>query len=192
MPRISIFRPTGAEKASLPLPKGVTRQFVQTECGELELLCAEPSQPQQQRQTPIFFAHGGCGSAYVWLEWMQFFAVKHDVPCYAISYRGHGQYPSCFAFVPDACECNSSADIGHATGGSWYPFFLRMYFTTKEALAGDLAAGINFVRRKERKDVVLVGHSSGGALSQLILSRGIGNIKVQGLALCGAMPCFGG
>lgn len=102
----------------------------------------------------------------MWLEWIQFFAVKHNVPCYAISYRGHG--------------------------GSWYPFFLRMYFTTKETLAGDLAAGINHVRLKEGQDVVLVGHSSGGALSQLILSRRIGDIKVRGLALCGAMPCFGG
>jgi alpha-beta hydrolase superfamily lysophospholipase len=67
-----------------------------------------------------------------------------------------------------------------------------MYFTTKETLAGDLAAGIEYVRRKERQDVVLVGHSSGGALSQLILSKGIGDIKAKGLALCGAMPCFGG
>jgi alpha-beta hydrolase superfamily lysophospholipase len=58
--------------------------------------------------------------------------------------------------------------------------------------AGDLAAGINYVRQKEGKDVVLVGHSSGGALSQLILSNGIGDIKVRGLALCAAMPCFGG
>lgn len=85
MPSISIFRPTAAEKASLPLPNGVIREFVHTPSGDLELLCAEPSQPQQQRKTPIFFAHGGCGSAYVWLEWMQYFALRHDVPCYAVS-----------------------------------------------------------------------------------------------------------
>lgn len=67
-----------------------------------------------------------------------------------------------------------------------------MYFTTKATLAADLAAGINYVRQKEQQDVVLIGHSSGGALSQLILSNGIGNVTVRGLALCGAMPCFGG
>jgi pimeloyl-ACP methyl ester carboxylesterase len=86
--------------------------------------------------------------------------------CYAVSYRGHG--------------------------ASWYPFFLRMYFTTKRSAADDLVAAIKFVRQKEGREVVLVGHSSGGALGQLILSGGIGDVKVRGLALCTAMPCFGG
>jgi pimeloyl-ACP methyl ester carboxylesterase len=86
--------------------------------------------------------------------------------CYAVSYRGHG--------------------------ASWYPFFLGMYFTTKRSAADDLVAAIKFVRQKEGREVVLVGHSSGGALGQLILSGGIGDVKVRGLALCAAMPCFGG
>lgn len=58
--------------------------------------------------------------------------------------------------------------------------------------ASDLVAGIQYVQQKEGKEVVLVGHSSGGALSQLILSDGMGDIKVRGLVLCAAMPCFGG
>jgi pimeloyl-ACP methyl ester carboxylesterase len=71
----------------------------------------------------------------------RFFALRHDVPCYAVSYRGHG--------------------------ASWYPFFLRMYFTTKRSAADDLVAAIKFVRQKEGREVVLVGHSSGGALASL-------------------------
>lgn len=66
----------------------------------------------------------------------------------------------------------------------------RMYFTSKVSFVDDLAAGINYVRQREGQDVVLAGHSSGGALSQLILSNGIGDIKVRGLALCGAMVSF--
>jgi pimeloyl-ACP methyl ester carboxylesterase len=101
---------------------------------------------------------------------MEHFSQKHNIPCYAVSYRGHG--------------------------ASWYPNFLRMvYFTTKRMLANDLVAGVKEATRRETErtgktvEVVLVGHSSGGGLSQLILSDG--DVRVKGLALCGAIPGFG-
>lgn len=43
-------------------------------------------------------------------------------------------------------------------------------------------------KRGEPVEVILVGHSSGGGLSQLILSEG--SVKVKALVLMGAIPCF--
>ena len=162
MPRISIFRPTAAP---LPLPAAIARAYIETPSGNLELLYAEPADSNRPRRTPIFFAHGGCGSAAVWIEWMAYLSQTHNIPCYAVSYRGHG--------------------------ASWYPNFFRMYFTTKYTLARDLVAGMKFVQDKEGREVVLCGHSSGGGLSQLLLSEEIGNITVKGLVLAGAIPGFG-
>jgi len=62
-------------------------------------------------------------------------------------------------------------------------------------LANDLVAGVKYVqeleseKRGERVEVVLVGHSDGGGLSQLILSEG--DVKAKALVLVGAIPCFG-
>ena len=62
--------------------------------------------------------------------------------------------------------------------------------TTKDILATDVVAAIKEIERREGgKRVVLVGHSSGGGLSQLILSKGLA--KAQGLALVAAIPNFG-
>jgi pimeloyl-ACP methyl ester carboxylesterase len=103
------------------------------------------------------------GSAFVWAEYLQYFGSL-GIPCYAISLRGHGN--------------------------SWQPSFLRMVWgTTKSMFAKDLIAGIRYVEEKEGQEVVLVGHSSGGGLSQLILSKG--DVKVKGVALLGAVPAFG-
>lgn len=100
---------------------------------------------------------------------MTFFS-QHNIPCYALSLRGHG--------------------------GSFYPSFLRMlYATFKSDLADDLVAGIEFAERREREmgaedgRVVLVGHSSGGGLSQDALSRG--RVRVRGLVLAAAVPGYG-
>jgi alpha-beta hydrolase superfamily lysophospholipase len=61
---------------------------------------------------------------------------------------------------------------------------------TKDILAADVVAAIEEIQRKEGGgSVVLVGHSSGGGLSQLILSKGLA--KVRGLALVAAIPNFG-
>ena len=61
-------------------------------------------------------------------------------------------------------------------------------------LANCLVAGVEYVqeleseKRGERAEVVLVGHSSGGGLSQLILSEGDAGAKA--LVLVGAIPYF--
>lgn len=142
------------------LPDGVERLFLE---GILEILYAPPKDPARKDAAPLFFVHGGMGGAWVWFEYMQYFSSK-GIPCYAISLRGHGE--------------------------SWQPSYLRMvYGTTKRALADDLVAGIKWVEGRENSQVVLVGHSSGGGLSQLVLSNK--DIEVKGLVLAGAVPGFG-
>jgi pimeloyl-ACP methyl ester carboxylesterase len=75
-----------------------------------------------------------------------------------------------------------------------------VYWTTKRQLADDVVAAIKYVQHLEREkqrdkdgaemvEVVLVGHSSGGGLSQIMLSAG--DVKVKGLVLVGSIPCFG-
>jgi len=64
-----------------------------------------------------------------------------------------------------------------------------MYFTTKDTLAEDVVAAANRIRHREGREAVLVGHSSGGGLSQIVLSKGL--IHAPALALIAAIPCFG-
>lgn len=144
-----------------PPPEGLQRHWIDTPDGSLEILSAVPS--GQSRSVPIFFTHGGMGGAWVWAEYMRFLAAR-GIPCYALSTRGHGE--------------------------SWHPSYLRMvYCTTRRMLSDDLVAGIRWVQDREQSEVLLVGHSSGGGLSQAILSKG--DVTVKGLALLGAVPGFG-
>lgn len=154
-----------------PLPPSITRSYIETPSGPLELLTALASTPTSSpEKPPLFFAHGGFGCAAVWLNYMTYFSSR-GYPCYAISYRGHGN--------------------------SWYPGFWRMYFTPRSAIGSDLVAGIQHVekleteRRKssEKVRVVLVAHSAGGALAQWVLGRGL--VKVGGFCMCAAVPGFG-
>lgn len=155
------WRPSNAPPPALP--DGVERLFIETPSGLLEILYAAPTGSTRQGATPLFFVHGGMGGAWVWFEYLQFFSSQ-GIPCYAISLRGHGE--------------------------SWQPSFLRMvYGTTKRALASDLVASIRWAEGRENSQVVLVGHSSGGGLSQLVLSNK--DIKIKGLVLEGAVPGFG-
>jgi pimeloyl-ACP methyl ester carboxylesterase len=183
MPQISFCRPT--TPPLFPLPQKITRAYIPTPFGPLELLIALPAPPSLKRKSPLFFAHGGCGSAAVWIPYMLFFSQRHQIPCFALSYRGHG--------------------------GSWYPGFLRMYFTWMRTFAGDLACGIRWVKDNFSEisgddssglqvEVVLVGHSSGGGLGQYILSEGMDGmggkggekaLRVKGLVLAGSIPGFG-
>jgi len=152
------------------LPKGISRNYIDTASGPLELLSAIPVEPSAQ--PPLFFAHGGFGCAEVWLEYMQYFAAK-GIPCYAVSYRGHGK--------------------------SWYPGFWRMYFTTRRSIAQDLEDCVAHVEKLEAQRrglpegkkvrVVMVAHSGGGALCQYALSRGMAT--VQGFCMLAAVPAFG-
>ncbi|WDK10014.1 hypothetical protein CGRA01v4_01293 [Colletotrichum graminicola] len=151
--------PTGEPPAA---PKGLTRYWVETPSGRIEVLSNQGANPTMSK-TPIFFIHGGMGSAWVWSEYMQYFA-RHDIPCYAVSLRGHGN--------------------------SWHPSYFRMvYLTTRRNLADDAVAAIKWVRERQGSEVMLVGHSSGGGLSQGILSAR--QARVKGLALLGAVPAFG-
>lgn len=168
-------RPSPNPPSPTALPEGIRRSTVHTASGPLELLTALPTTPFDESTPPLFFAHGGFGCAEIWLQYMQFFAAR-GYPCYAISYRGHGK--------------------------SWYPWFWRMYFTSRHTMAEDLAAGLKYVQALEsarRKGsngasdnttrVVLVAHSAGGALSQYALSRNM--IQVQGFCMLAAVPGFG-
>ncbi|KAF2631134.1 alpha/beta-hydrolase [Macroventuria anomochaeta] len=154
---------------SSPLPECITRRYISTPSGPLELLSAFPTGPKSSKP-PLFFAHGGFGCASVWLSYMTYFSSR-GYPCYAISYRGHGS--------------------------SWYPGFWRMYFTSRGTMAEDLVAGVKEVERletetrsaEEKVRVVLVAHSAGGALSQYALSKGL--VKVHGFCMLAAVPGFG-
>lgn len=148
-----------------PPPEGLDREFIQTPGGPIELLISIPSTTKRNPDVPpVVFAHGGMGCAWVWTPYMRFLASR-GIASYAVSTRGHGN--------------------------SWHPWFLRMlYATTKRDLGDDLVAGIRAVEKREgQKEVVLVGHSSGGGLSQFLLNEG--DVKVKGLALLGAVPGTG-
>ncbi|KAF9739354.1 hypothetical protein PMIN06_000950 [Paraphaeosphaeria minitans] len=165
-------RPSPNPPPSTPLPDGISRSSIHTPSGPLELLTALPTKSItsfEEAKPPLFFAHGGFGCAEQWLNYMQYFAAA-GYPCYAISYRGHGK--------------------------SWYPWFLRMYFTTRGTMAEDLTAGVKYVEALEATrrgapgtQVVLIAHSAGGALSQYVLSRKM--LQVQGLCMFAAVPGFG-
>lgn len=161
--------PSPNPPAGTPLPQGIERTYVKTGSGPLELLFAAPSGTDAIKP-PLFFAHGGFGCASVWLNYMLYFS-KHGYPCYAVSYRGHGN--------------------------SWYPGFWQLYFTSRGTIGEDLVAGIKEAERLETKRrnseetvrMVLISHSAGGALSQYVLSRGLA--KVQGFCMFAAVPGFG-
>jgi pimeloyl-ACP methyl ester carboxylesterase len=145
-----------------PPPENITRSFIVTPNGDLELLCAKPTK-RASGIPPVVFAHGGMGSAWVWHEYMRYLA-QNGIISYAVSLRGHG--------------------------ASWQPSFFRMlYATTLRNLADDLVAGVKAVQERERSEVVLVGHSSGGGLSQFIVAEA--DIQVKGIGLLGAIPGTG-
>jgi len=66
-------------------------------------------------------------------------------------------------------------------------------------LANGLVAGVEYIqeleseKRGEKVEAVLVGHSNGGGLSQLILSEGDvkADVKAKALVLVETIPCFG-
>ena len=135
------------------LPSIVDRTFVKTRSGDIELLVSLPrseSCPSAgNSKPPVLFVHGGFGHASVWLPWMTYLHREHyDGTTYAVSVRAHGT--------------------------SWAPGFWRMWaLATKNILARDVAAIEEIERREGGEKVVLVGHSSGGGLSQFILSNGL-------------------
>ncbi|KAH8592069.1 Alpha/Beta hydrolase protein [Bisporella sp. PMI_857] len=165
-----------------PPPDGLTRRYIPTPSGNLELIWARPSAAAAaeeegaapgKRKKAIIFQHGGFGCASVWIPFLRYFADR-GYPCYAVSLRGHG--------------------------GSWKPSYWRMVWGTGiGAMARDLGSAVEWVkafefvwrgRRLEDGDLVLVGHSAGGGLVQYFLDRG--KYTVGGLVIVAGFPCFGG
>ena len=159
-----------AKSQVCPLPENVRREYVETPLGRLELLISRPSDPSQSA-APILFIHGGFGHAGVWTDWMtDLRQLNYPGTCYSISLRGHGD--------------------------SWYPTFLRMYFfTTKKMLAYDLQHTLTYIKdhlESGNRHIILAGHSSGGGLSQYLLSENlIPDMDVLGLGLIDSIPNFG-
>ncbi|KAG5642736.1 hypothetical protein DXG03_002250 [Asterophora parasitica] len=156
-----------------PLPSHITRTYIRTPNGPLELLVAQPPSSVQPRKKALLFQHGGFGSAAVWIPYIVLFSQTYGHPCYAVSLRGHGT--------------------------SWNPGFFRLVFGTGKAfMAHDLSYALNFVQGFEAglrggvnpEDIVLIGHSAGGGLSQYFLSQNLG--QVGGLVLMASLPNFGG
>jgi pimeloyl-ACP methyl ester carboxylesterase len=153
-----------------PLPAHVERKFVSSPLGDLELLI---SRPKQHRPTDpaIFFAHGGYGSAGVWLEWMSYLHESgYGGNLYAYSARNHG--------------------------GSYSVSYLRMvYGTHLDDIVSDFATCFHFAQDQETStngngaELVLVGHSSGGGVSQYALNHNM--VRCRALCLVGAIPHFG-
>lgn len=154
------------------LPPSIVRQWINTPDGQLELLSAQPD-PSGPRKQAIIFQHGGFGYAAVWIPYLKWFAERGH-PCYALSLRGHG--------------------------GSWQPGYFRMvWMTGLKTLASDLQFAFTWVEAYEaakrdgnfeQRDLVLVGHSSGGGLAQYFVGKGMG--KVGGLVVFAGIPSYGG
>lgn len=149
-----------------PLPPHISREFVPTPNGDLELLVCQPSQPDKSCP-PIIFAHGGFGHASLWIEWMTYFHHHYGGTTYAYSARNHG--------------------------ASYGVTYLKMVFgTSLDDIASDWASVIHNVKHKfeHGSEPVLVGHSAGGALTQYVLLNRMATTR--GLCLLDAVPHFGG
>lgn len=147
-----------------PLLPHVERVFVKTDHGDLELLISRPKQCSDV--PPVFFAHGGYGSAGVWLEFMDHLHNSgYSGLLYAYSFRSHGaSYP--------------------------VSFFNMVYRTSMDSCVEDLHACFEYAKRDARTDdLVVAGHSSGGGLLQYALARGV--IRARALVLLDAIPHFG-
>jgi len=150
-----------------PLPEGITRSFISTPSGALELLSAKPpsNSTSAALQSPILFCHGGFGCAEVYVPWLQHLASR-GYNAHAMSVRGHGH--------------------------SWAPGFFRMTFlTTASTLATDVAAGVAYLEKEYGKkgEVILAGHSSGGGLVQMVCDQELAEVKA--LILIAGTPSFG-
>ncbi|KAH7370090.1 Alpha/Beta hydrolase protein [Rhexocercosporidium sp. MPI-PUGE-AT-0058] len=172
-----LFRKSAPSPHPVDLPHHITRFYIPTPLGTLELLAAEPatSPDHAPRKKSILFQHGGFGSASVFIPFLTYFSQGQH-PCYALSLRGHG--------------------------ASWTPSFLRMVWGyPKSAFASDLQAGLRFVQELEAEkrgksvsevaeDIVLVGHSAGGGLIQYLLGEGMGTVGA--CVIMAGFPNFGG
>lgn len=148
-----------------PIPSTTSRTYVQTPGGDLELLISKPKQPIPSAP-PIFFIHGGCGHASVWLEWMTYLhEAGYGGTLYSYSARNHG----------------ASYTV---------PYFRMVYRTSLEDMADDLVACTQAAQEAEGgARPVMVAHSSGGGLAQHALAGA--RIQCRALCLLDAVPHFG-
>lgn len=152
-----------------PLPQNIERLSVPSPGGDLELLVSSPNDPDPEA-SPIFFIHGGYGSAGVWLEWMTYLRdAGYRGHIYAYSARNHGASYS-------------------------VPYFRMVYRTSFDEIVGDFVRCLAFALKQQKangcsEDVILVGHSSGGGIAQYALSRGL--TQCRALGLVDAIPHFG-
>ena len=95
---------------------------------------------------------------------MSYFSAR-AYDCYALSIRAHGH--------------------------SWRPNWWRMTLgTSADELAGDIAAAVEHLKTVHGRPPVLLGHSNGGGLSQIMLDKGM--TSVAGLILLASAPNYGG
>lgn len=147
-----------------PLPAHIERAFVKTPRGDLELLISQPK--DKGDAPPVFFAHGGYGSASVWIDFIHHLHhAGYRGPLYAYSFRNHG--------------------------ASYSVSYLNMVYRTPLAsCVEDLRSCLEYARQHaESGEFAVVGHSSGGGLLQHALARGL--IKARALCLLDAIPHFG-
>ncbi|CAE6472577.1 unnamed protein product [Rhizoctonia solani] len=153
-------------------PPRTNRHYLSTPAGHLEVLYAFPggatidSPVEESWKAPVLFLHGGFGSANCYSNFLPWFAERGH-PVYSLSLRGHGR--------------------------SWHPSYWALYFTPKHVLAEDVAAALGFIRRRHPNagPTTLVGHSSGGGLSQHVVDAGKGE-GVGKLVVLAGIPSFGG
>jgi pimeloyl-ACP methyl ester carboxylesterase len=148
-----------------PLPDTISRSWVHTRNGDLELLVASPaSSSSRTTSAPVIFIHGGAGHAAVWLEWMAYLTTCYSAATYAFSIRCHG--------------------ASYAV-----PYLKMTWGTSLDDLASDLEACIEEVRKREGVWPIIVAHSSGGGLTQYALHKGL--VKARALVLVGSVPHWG-
>lgn len=153
-----------------PIPEHIQRTFINSPGGDLELLVCHPKH-RDPSALPIFFAHGGYGSAGVWLEWMTYLhEAGYGGTLYAYSARNHG--------------------------ASYSLSYLRMVYSTPiEHIASDFQLCYDFVHKQEQAansqsaEMILVGHSAGGGLSQYALANGL--VRCRALCLLDTIPHYG-
>ena len=146
------------------IPAGITeRRFFQTPSGPLELHVALPS--ERTNKPPLLFVHGGFGSAECYQNFLPFFAAQ-GYSCYAVSLRGHGH--------------------------SFNPGYWALYFTPRQAFLTDLAAAVRYVREDigGAANPIVLGHSSGGGLTQDLCYQGLAG-QIPGVVLLAAIPGSG-
>ncbi|KAF8699633.1 Alpha/beta hydrolase family, partial [Rhizoctonia solani] len=160
-------------------PSGTHRHYLSTPAGHLEVLYALPnhktidSPAEESWKSPVLFLHGGFGSANCYSNFLPYalfnswWFAERGHPVYSLSLRGHGR--------------------------SWCPSYWALYFTPKQVLADDVAAGLKFIRERHPNagPTTLVGHSSGGGLSQHVIDSGKGE-GVGKLVVLAGIPSFGG